>query len=119
MDNLEQRFTTMEDRFAALETRLQNHSGPQPASEDGIVGILGGWEKDTKSTVIEKWIKDHLTDELQHALDWFVPPPKSKVAIVRFRVKADLYECIRKVRAKSHLQPTGKLYLFQSQPEEV
>eukprot|EP00971_Amphidinium_carterae_P325386 6455621-Amphidinium_carterae.2 len=123
MDNLEQRFTTIEDRFAALETRLetrlQTHSSPQHTTEAGIVGILGGWERDTKSSVIEKWIKDNLQDELQSALEWFVPPPKSKVAIVRFKEKSDLYACIRKIRAKSHLHPTGKLYLFQSQPEEV
>eukprot|EP00971_Amphidinium_carterae_P334498 6469818-Amphidinium_carterae.1 len=123
MDNLEQRFVTLEDRvaerFAALESKLNAHNTPQASPEEGIVGILGGWEKDTKSSCIDKWIKDNLAEELKNALEWFVPPPKSKVAIVRFRTKSDLYECIRRIRPKSHLHPTGKLYLFQSQPEEV
>eukprot|EP00971_Amphidinium_carterae_P252789 5018959-Amphidinium_carterae.1 len=121
MDNLEQRFGNFEDRvaerFAALESKL--HTQSIPAQEEGVVGILGGWEKDTKSAVIEKWIQTHLVDELQNTVEWFVPPPKSKVAIVRFRTKSDLYECMRRIRPKANLHPSGKLYLFQSQPEEV
>lgn len=118
------RLERVEKRCDALEAQREedNRRASSPsrsattASGEEVVGILGGFARDSKKKLIEDWIAKHLPEFVDFGA--FAPGPRTSIAIIKFRSKEQLRYWAPRVRDLADKSPTGKLWLSPSRTPE-